>query len=85
MIKTVFEFTEGVVRVSSHGFGSIRCIGRIGSAVLNFVVHSDELWAAVFEVDEGDPRSGERWQHAKSVIYGLAMLQLEELRKEGVA
>lgn len=85
MVKTIFEFTEGVVRVSSHGFGSVRCVGRIGAATLNFVLHSDELWSAVFESFAEDPRADERYQHAKQVIFGMAMLQLEELRKEGLA
>lgn len=84
MVKTIFEFTDGVVRASSHGFGSVRCIGKIGSAAINLVLHSDELWSAIFETRAEDPQSDERWQHAKQVIYGMAMLQVEELRKEGV-
>lgn len=85
MIKTVFSYADGSLRASSAGFGSVRVFGCIADVTLNFVMHSDELWKAVFERPFAGTEDDELWYHAKSVIYGLAMLQLEELRKEGLA
>lgn len=85
MIKTVFSYADGSLRASSAGFGSLRVVGTIADVTLNFVMHSDELWHAVFSSSAASEDDDLRWQHARSVVYGLAMLQLDELRKEGFA
>lgn len=85
MKKSVFEFVDGTLRVAHHGFGSVRVVGNIGNAYLNFILHSDSLYEAIFDYEEGNPRSEDKWQHARQVIYGMAMIELDDLRKEGLA
>lgn len=85
MIKTVLSYADGSLRVSSAAFGSLRIVGTIADVTLNFVMHSDDLYNAIFHELAGDGVPSMRFDHARQVVYAMAMIQLEELREEGFA